>query len=179
VDDLLDFSRIGRATLRLETVDNNALVSDVIREGAYNESGHIAWDIGELPGVIASNATIRQVWTNLIDNAVKYSRANPHPTIAIHGESNRSTGEHHFWIHDNGVGFDMAYSNKLFGVFSRLHGGSEFEGTGIGLANVRRIILRHGGRVWAEGRVGEGATFHFTLPIVPPLQGSIPPFTRA
>ena len=179
VDDLLDFSRIGRATLRLETVDNNTLVADVIRECGFNERKKINWDIGSLPTVTASNAMLRQVWTNLIDNAVKYSRASSQPTIVIAGHTDTAAGEHQFSVRDNGVGFEMAYVDKLFGVFQRLHGASEFEGTGIGLANVRRIILRHGGRVWADGKVGDGASFHFSLPIDPPIRGSIPPFTDA
>jgi PAS domain S-box-containing protein len=180
VDDLLDFSRIGRTTLRLEMVDNDALVADVIRESGYGDIGEIKWDIGALPRVSASKAMLHQVWANLIDNAVKYSRATPNPSIAIAGQTDSTAGEHRFSVRDNGVGFDMAYVDKLFAVFSRLHGPAEFEGTGIGLANVRRIVLRHGGRVWAEGRVGEGATFHFVLPVVPVIQhGSIPPFTHA
>ena len=179
VDDLLDFSRIGRATLRLDQVDHNALVADVIRESDYADKPNLRWEIGVLPAATASSATLRQVWANLIGNAVKYSRDNPQACIVITGHTTPDTNEHQYSVRDNGVGFDMAYMSKLFGVFQRLHGPTEFEGTGIGLANVRRIVLRHGGRVWAEGRVGEGATFYFTLPIVPPIQGSIPPFVRA
>jgi chemotaxis family two-component system sensor kinase Cph1 len=129
--------------------------------------------------VLASKSMLRQVWANLIENAVKYSRDTAQPVIAISGRTDEANGEYEFVVRDNGVGFDMAYSGKLFGVFQRLHGAADFEGTGIGLANVRRIVLRHGGRVWAEGKVGAGAAFYFTLPMFPAMDGSIPPFVRA
>jgi light-regulated signal transduction histidine kinase (bacteriophytochrome) len=111
---------------------------------------------------------LRQVWFNLIDNAVKYSAKTQNPRITIGVAPTNANGEQAFFIRDNGVGFDMSYVDKLFGVFQRLHGLAEFEGTGIGLANVRRIVTRHGGRTWAEGKVGEGATFYFTLPAPSP-----------
>jgi light-regulated signal transduction histidine kinase (bacteriophytochrome) len=164
IDDLLAFSRIGRAPLRQEPVNQNQLVSNVIANGRFDPEGRIVWDIAPLAEVRADTSMLRQVWTNLIDNAVKYSGKNPRPHIAIGGGKNESEGEYVFFVRDNGVGFDMSYADKLFGVFQRLHGPSEFEGTGIGLANVRRIIARHGGRTWAEARVGEGAVFYFSLP---------------
>jgi PAS domain S-box-containing protein len=166
IDDLLALSRIGRVPLRRELVNQNQLVAEVIANGRHNsEHSTIAWDIGPLPEVRADGAMLRQVWANLIDNAVKYSSKVHGPRIAIEGRVDATTGEYVFSIRDNGVGFDMTYADKLFGVFQRLHGPTEFEGTGIGLANVRRIVNRHGGRTWAEGRVDEGATFHFSIPI--------------
>lgn len=164
IDDLLSFSRIGRSSLTRVDVDHDSLVAGVIKEGRYEGDGRpaITWEISPLPSVRGDPALLRQVWANLIGNAVKYSGKNPHPRIAI--ASRAENGELVFSVSDNGVGFDMTYAGKLFGVFQRLHGVSEFEGTGIGLANVRRIVARHGGRTWAEGRVGEGATFYFSLP---------------
>ena len=111
---------------------------------------------------------LRQVWVNLIDNAVKYSGKAAQPRIIIASRTDLAAGEHVFSVCDQGAGFDMAYVDKLFGVFQRLHDATEFEGTGIGLANVRRIVTRHGGRTWAEGKIGEGATFYFSLPVTPP-----------
>jgi PAS domain S-box-containing protein len=164
IDDLLVFSRMGRARLAVLPVDQDALVADVIREGRY-EQKNIAWQIDPLPAVQGDLAMLRQVWSNLIENAVKYSGKNAHPVVAIGGGKDEEKAEYVFFVRDNGVGFDMAYADKLFGVFQRLHNPSDFEGTGIGLANVRRIVVRHGGRTWAEGKVNEGATFYFTLPV--------------
>jgi signal transduction histidine kinase len=166
IDDLLAFSRINRSELSAIELDHNELVAAVIRDGRYDAEGRaIEWSIGPLPRVRADPAMLRQVWVNLIANAVKYSGKNPQPRIEI--ASADAPGEHVFSVRDNGVGFDMAYVDKLFGVFQRLHGPAEFEGTGIGLANVRRIVGRHAGRTWAEGRIGEGATFFFSLPANP------------
>jgi PAS domain S-box-containing protein len=164
IDDLLAFSRIGRAPLRQEPINQSQLVATVIANGRFDPESRITWDIAPLPDVRADTAMLRQVWTNLIDNAVKYSSKNPKPRISIGGGKAEGDAEYVFFVRDNGVGFDMAYADKLFGVFQRLHGPSEFEGTGIGLANVRRIVARHGGRTWAESRVGEGAVFYFSLP---------------
>lgn len=173
IDDLLAFSRIGRVPLRLEPVNHDQLVADVIADGRYESAAPaLAWEIGPLPRVRADAAMLRQVWANLIENAVKYSAKAAAPRITIGGTENVAAGEAVFFVRDNGVGFDMAYADKLFGVFQRLHAPADFEGTGIGLANVRRIVSRHGGRTWAEGRVDEGAVFYFSLPLPPPSSGS-------
>jgi PAS domain S-box-containing protein len=171
IDDLLAFSRVGRVPLSLVRVDHDALVAAAIREGGYEGSGPaIAWSCGPLPTVHADRAMLRQVWTNLIDNAVKYSAHSAQPRIEIGSRADPATGEIVFFVRDNGAGFDMRYAGKLFQVFQRLHSANEFEGTGIGLASVRRIVERHGGRVWAEGRPQAGATFSFSLP-PPPADG--------
>lgn len=174
IDDLLAFSRMGRAQMKTVAVDQDDMVATVIRDTRSDENANqIEWCVAPLPTVQADPAMLRQVWFNLVDNAVKYSGKNAHPKIEVGSLQNahaREVGvqsEQIFFVRDNGVGFDMSYVEKLFGVFQRLHGPAEFEGTGIGLANVRRIINRHGGRVWAEGRVGEGATFYFSIPISP------------
>lgn len=165
IDDLLSLSRIGRASLRRSPVVQDALVADILRSHR-REAGQrpIEWRVDGLPTVDADPTLLRQVWINLIDNAVKYSRKSARPCIEIGGTAALASGEHVFYVRDNGVGFDMKYAAKLFGAFQRLHSSSEFEGSGIGLANVRRIVARHGGRTWAEGRVGAGATFYFSLP---------------
>jgi light-regulated signal transduction histidine kinase (bacteriophytochrome)/HAMP domain-containing protein len=168
IDDLLVFSRMNRSTMNKSEIDHDALVAGVLRDGHHDKNGPITWEIAPLPRVRADPAMLRQVWFNLIDNAAKYSAKTPRPRIAI-GSLPGTNGELTFFVRDNGVGFDMDHVDKLYGVFQRLHGLTEFEGTGIGLANVRRIITRHGGRTWAEGRVGEGATFYFALPApIPP-----------
>lgn len=182
IDDLLTFSRMGRVPLRPHKVDQNELVAGVLADG-YQVQGErcILWEIGPLPSVHADSTLLRQVWANLIDNAVKYSRKTAQPRIEIGGSIDQARKEYVFFVRDNGVGFDMTYADKLFGVFQRLHNPLDFEGTGIGLANVRRIVTRHGGRAWAEGKVNAGATFYFSLPIDPPLpkSGSRTPFKTA
>ena len=166
IDDLLTFSRMGRAQMQLGEVDHGHLVTSVVRDGGYDRSSVIKWQISPLPRVTGDPAMLRQVWFNLIDNAVKYSSHNPSPEIEIGSRVDAADmNEQIFYIRDNGVGFDMKYAAKLFGVFQRLHAESEFEGTGIGLANVRRIVTRHGGRTWAESAVGSGSTFYFSLPL--------------
>jgi PAS domain S-box-containing protein len=164
IDDLLQFSRTGRAEIRQERVDMNKVLEEVLgtlQEGCAGRA--IEWDIEELPLVRGDFALLRQVWANLLENAVKYTRTRE--TARIKVSSHRENGEDIFTVTDNGVGFDMQYAGKLFGVFQRLHPQEEFEGTGIGLATVQRIIKRHGGRVWAEAELNRGATFYFTLPL--------------
>jgi PAS domain S-box-containing protein len=167
IDDLLTFSRTGRAAMRPDAVNLEQLVTEV-REAmrAETQGRRIEWKIGQLPVVSGDRAMLRQVLVNLISNAVKYTRGREPAEIAI-GAENRG-GETAIFVKDNGAGFDMRYMDKLFGVFQRLHSEEEFEGTGIGLALVRRIISRHGGRTWAEGKVNEGATFWFSLPVREP-----------
>ncbi|MER2299818.1 MAG: ATP-binding protein, partial [Pseudomonas sp.] len=163
VDNLLNFSQMGRSALRLADVDLNALVDTIRQELAPDYEGReIIWDIAPLPKVIADPAFINLALHNLIANAIKYTRGREPAHIEMRAYQHASETE--ISIRDNGVGFDMAYANKLFGVFQRLHRMEDFEGTGIGLASVRRIIERHDGRVWAVGQVDQGASFHFTLP---------------
>ncbi|MBA1155036.1 ATP-binding protein [Microvirga mediterraneensis] len=163
VDNLLRFSHMGRTALKPRTVDVGRLV-DEIRQKLSAEQGdrRIQWIVGELPPVNADPVLIRLVFENLLDNAVKYTRTREKARIEI--GSTRKDGETVYFVRDNGVGFDMKYIDKLFGVFQRLHRMEEFEGTGIGLANVRRIVERHGGRAWAEGALDKGATFSIALP---------------
>jgi PAS domain S-box-containing protein len=164
VDDLLAFSRMGRTALQKRRISLADIVRDARREIDNDPSGvRVTWKIGPLPDVDADPAMLRLVFVNLLSNAVKYSRGRPRPTVEI-GVEGAGTEETVIFVRDNGVGFDMQYAGKLFGVFQRLHSSDEFEGTGIGLANVRRIINRHGGRTWAEGAVNAGATFYFSLP---------------
>lgn len=164
IDDLLSFSRTGRAQMHLETVSLGPLVDECRRELEPEMQGRkMVWTIGELPDVEADRPLLRQVLANLLGNAVKYSGKREEARIEVF--SRREGGEIVVGVKDNGAGFDMKYVDKLFGVFQRLHGENEFEGTGIGLANVRRIIVRHGGRTWAEGEVEKGATFYFSLPV--------------
>ncbi|HKW30354.1 MAG TPA: PAS domain S-box protein [Verrucomicrobiae bacterium] len=166
IDDLLVFSRMSRSELRQAKVSTDSLVHEAI--GGLQSEIHgrqINWKIASLPEVNADAAMLRQVWVNLIANAVKYSRTRQAAEIEI--GCNSDNGELVFFVRDNGVGFDMQYAHKLFGVFQRLHRAEEFEGTGIGLANVRRIIHRHGGRTWADGKLEGGATFFFSLPKTP------------
>ncbi|MGE0042419.1 MAG: ATP-binding protein [Vicinamibacterales bacterium] len=166
IDNLLAFSRLGRGTLETSRVDLNVLVHDVRAQVMEHEAVAdrvVHWQIGELNAVSADSALLRQVFVNLFSNALKYSSGREHTRIDVASEVG-SDGTVVVSVRDNGVGFDMAYQDRLFGVFQRLHRADEFPGTGIGLANVKRIIQRHGGRVWAEGAPGQGATFSFALP---------------
>jgi PAS domain S-box-containing protein len=164
IDDLLVYSRLGRHALRLQSVDMQTLVDEARQIlGPETESRSVEWRIEPLPIVVADENMMRQVWQNLLGNAVKYSARRARAVIEV-GSRMQEDGSVLFSVRDNGAGFDMAYAGKLFGVFQRLHKASEFSGSGIGLANVRRILLRHGGRVWAEAVADEGATFFFTLP---------------
>ena len=162
IDGLLNFSRLGRQALARTPVDLNALVESVVAELRQTQ-GSVAVDVAlaPLPPASGDGALLRHVLVNLIGNAFKFSAQRAHPKVEIGAEHNGS--EVAYYVKDNGVGFDMQYANKLFGVFQRLHRPDEFEGTGVGLALAQRIIQRHGGRIWAEGKVNEGATFRFTL----------------
>jgi signal transduction histidine kinase len=163
IDDLLAFSKMGRVALRHEQVSMTELVREAVEEVKRDARNRkIDWEIELLPAVRGDRATLKQAWVNLLSNAVKYSR---HRSVAkIQVGSKVNSGDVEFHVTDNGAGFDMRYADKLFGVFQRLHRQEDFEGTGVGLANVRRIVVRHGGRTWAEGKVDEGASFYFTLP---------------
>ncbi len=164
IDDLLDFSRIGRAETRETMVSLEQLVKEVQSEVRQETDGrNITWRVGPLPDLYGDRSMLKLALVNLISNAIKFTRPRPQPEIEIGCTEKRKDGVVVF-IKDNGVGFDMRYVNKLFGVFQRLHRTEEFEGTGIGLATVQRIIHRHGGQVWAEGFVDRGATFFFSVP---------------
>lgn len=172
IDDLLAFSQIGRAELRKTAVQLDPLVKEAIRQLQPEIQGRtILWKNEPLPEVHGDPALLRLVLINLISNALKYSRTRSTAEIEI-GTAPNSEEETVIFVRDNGVGFDMQYADKLFGVFQRLHRADEFEGTGIGLANVRRIVLRHGGRTWAEAAVDAGATFYFSIPN--PVKGTMP-----
>ncbi|WP_051945853.1 response regulator [Verrucomicrobium sp. BvORR106] len=163
IDDLLSFSRTAHAELKLEEVDVGKLVTEVRREMEGETTGrYIEWHQGLLPVLRADPGLLRQVFVNLISNAVKYTRLKERAVIEI-GTAEGGGGDDVMFVRDNGSGFDMSQAHRLFGVFQRLHRDDEFEGTGIGLATVQRIINRHGGRIWADGAVNRGATFHFTL----------------
>jgi light-regulated signal transduction histidine kinase (bacteriophytochrome) len=164
IDDLLSFSRMTRAELQWTRVDTAALAREV-QEELSRELGRreVRWRLGSLPEVRGDREMLRQVFLNLLSNAVKYTRDRSQAEIAV--GSVQEDGRIVFFVQDNGVGFDMQYAHKLFGVFQRLHRSDEFEGTGIGLANVRRIVLRHGGEVWAQAELGRGAKFSFSLPL--------------
>jgi len=163
IDALLALSRVGRMELRKQSVDMKRLVHGLQRTLA-NAGDVLAerWTVGALPTVTGDSVLLELVWTNLLSNAMKYSARQPRPAIEA-GATAGESGETVFFVRDNGVGFDQKYADRLFNPFQRLHAAKDFEGTGIGLATVRRIVERHHGRVWAESEVGAGATFYFTL----------------
>lgn len=162
INDLLNFSKLSRKELNKTDMASDDMVQQICNE--LKEAGrnpNLEFKIHPLPKVKA-DGMLKQVWENLLSNAVKYSSHNPHPVVEIKAETRRT--ETIFSISDNGAGFDMRYASKLFGVFQRLHSEEEFEGTGVGLAIVQRVVTKHGGRVWASGKVNEGATFYFSIP---------------
>jgi light-regulated signal transduction histidine kinase (bacteriophytochrome) len=164
IDDLLAFSRIGRAEARMATVSFDQLVHEVVAETALETKGReIVWKIGPLPICYGDPSMLKLVVANLVSNAVKFTHLREKAEIEI-GCIDNGEDEVEIYVTDNGAGFDMQYANKLFGVFQRLHRAEEFEGTGIGLATVQRIIHRHGGKVRAKGVVDQGARFCFSLP---------------
>lgn len=164
IEDLLEFSRLGRRSLAVAHVDSGELVVEVIE--TLRRQADASWPavtVDALPGVRGDRALLRQVWVNLVSNAIKFSSKVPAPAVRI---SSRAEGSQAvFAVVDNGAGFDMRYYDKLFAVFQRLHSADQFQGTGVGLAIVQRIVDRHGGRVWAESTLGEGAAFYFSLPL--------------
>ena len=172
IDDLLSFSHAGRAELQKTGINLDELVWETLEDFKEETKGRdIAWEIRALPTVLADSALLRIALVNLISNAVKYTAHRAQARIEI-GSIPGGEQETVIFIRDNGAGFDPLYAGKLFGVFQRLHSHDDFEGTGIGLANVRRIIQRHGGRTWAEGAVDKGATFYFSIPNNPAGQNS-------
>ncbi|HZY81354.1 MAG TPA: CHASE3 domain-containing protein [Cyclobacteriaceae bacterium] len=165
IDDLLEFSRLGRKEIQRSSINMDDQVRTIASELIEREGDRkIELTIKPLGSALADPNMMRQVWINLVGNAVKYSRNKEVAVIEV-GRTEEN-GEVVFFIKDNGAGFDMAYTDKLFGVFQRLHKANEFEGTGVGLALVKRIVERHKGRIWAEAKVGQGATFYFSLPLV-------------
>jgi light-regulated signal transduction histidine kinase (bacteriophytochrome) len=163
IDDLLRFSRLGKQPLTKQSVRVSELFREVLGELQKEHAGRkVEVRLGQLPDCQGDPSLLRQVVANLLSNAFKFTRHRPDATVDIEG---RAQGKELVYsVRDNGAGFDMQYARRLFGVFQRLHGAEEFEGTGIGLSIVQRVILRHGGRIWAEGVVNQGATFCFALP---------------
>jgi light-regulated signal transduction histidine kinase (bacteriophytochrome) len=162
IDDLLAFSRLGRAEMSLSLVDMQTMADSVFHELTTPESlARIDFQVGALPPTLADPTLMRQVWMNLLSNAIKFSSKREQAVIKVSAQQDQ--GESVYVVQDNGAGFEMQYVGKLFGVFQRLHSSKEFEGTGVGLALVQRVIRRHGGRVWAESELDKGATFYFAL----------------
>jgi light-regulated signal transduction histidine kinase (bacteriophytochrome) len=162
VDDLLTFSRLSRTPLNKRIVETDSLVRDTLDDLAAERAGRqLELRVGELPPCLGDPALLRQVWVNLLSNAFKYTRQREAPVIEI--GCTREKDEDVYFVRDNGTGFDMRFADKLFRVFQRLHRAEDYEGTGVGLAIVQRIVQRHGGRVWAEAAVDRGAAFFFTL----------------
>ena len=163
IDDLLAFSRLGRSAVNPSKIDMETLAKSVFQELTTPQGRkRINFQVDSAPPVMGDPALLQQVWVNLLSNAIKFSSRQKRAVIRVHGENREN--EVVYSVQDNGVGFDMQYADKLFGVFQRLHSVKEFEGNGVGLALVQRVVQRHGGRVWAEGETGKGATFYFALP---------------
>jgi two-component system, sensor histidine kinase and response regulator len=162
IDDLLKFSKLGRKELQKAVIQTDKLVHEILEELSKSSPHHAQINIGPLPPAHADYTLLTQVWVNLLSNAIKYSSKKETPRVDISCERQGNTLV--YAVKDNGAGFSMDYADKLFGVFQRLHAPTEFEGTGVGLAIVQRIVTKHGGKVWAEGRENEGATFYFSLP---------------
>jgi light-regulated signal transduction histidine kinase (bacteriophytochrome) len=163
IEDLLALSHVGKSGIKKELVNMKQFIDGIGKElTAAQPNRAITINFKEVHDAKADRPLLRQLWINLLSNAIKFTQTKKDAIIEV-GSKTDSTNEFTYYIKDNGLGFDMKYSDKLFGVFQRLHG-QDIEGTGIGLANVKRIILRHGGKVWGEGKIGEGATFYFTLP---------------
>ncbi|HEY5761481.1 MAG TPA: response regulator [Steroidobacter sp.] len=163
IDDLLAFSRIGRAAMHRQRVRMDELIDETFQElGPELNDRHIDWERRAIPDTVGDPQLMKQVWVNLLANAVKYTR--PRDPAKIEIGADVGDNEVVYYVKDNGVGFNMQYADRLFGVFQRLHAETDFEGTGVGLANVRRIVQRHGGRTWAEGVEGRGATVYFSMP---------------
>ncbi|MBI2938048.1 MAG: PAS domain S-box protein [Thaumarchaeota archaeon] len=163
IDDLLALSRLGRTEMKIQDIEMEDMINDVYKELKQNSSGReVKFTVHKLPSVRVDPNLFRQVWTNLLSNALKFTSKKDHARIEV--GSIRDKGQNVFYVKDNGVGFSMEYANKLFQVFERLHIDEEYEGSGVGLAIVHRIVTRHGGKVWAEAKIDEGATFYFELP---------------
>jgi light-regulated signal transduction histidine kinase (bacteriophytochrome) len=169
IDDLLALSRLGRKEIDVSDIDMDSLVKSLFDElGLDTDKREVEFNIKPLPPACGDMGMIRQVFANLLLNAIKFTKPRETSVIEVGGYNEDS--KNIYYVKDNGVGFDMRYKDKLFGVFQRLHNGDEFEGTGIGLAIVQRIMNRHDGQIWAEGKVNEGATFYFALPLKEPFQ---------
>jgi len=165
IDDLLSFSRLGRQEIKKNKVDMKSLVNNIYNELRKNSPDkNIEFVLNDIPDAMADKDMMSVVWTNLISNAIKFTGKKDKPKIEIGSKMDNDVIT--YYQKDNGAGFDMKYVDKLFGVFQRLHSTEDFDGTGVGLANVKRVVERHGGKVWAEGKVDEGATFYFSLPKV-------------
>jgi light-regulated signal transduction histidine kinase (bacteriophytochrome) len=164
IDDLLEFSRHSTKEMVLSDIDMSEIVNSVLKElQRATPDRQIEWRLQSLPPARGDLAMMRQVWVNLLSNAIKFSGRTGKAWVEV-GCSDKGERQNTYYVKDNGAGFDMKRADKMFGIFQRLHSAIEFEGTGVGLSIVQRVVQRHGGRVWAEGKVNEGATFHFTLP---------------